>query len=119
MFNNLGVGPGPKKRTPLPPMIGGDGKKPGLDVMVAVGRPKPGLGDGATPDGAMTDHEASESPQEEQNEGYGEKLIPMLAAVGQKYGADEATSKALAADFLDALAKCLRGGEMGQDGMGS
>jgi hypothetical protein len=69
----------------------------------------------------MAQHEAAESPEYEAAEEQGADILADLEAVGQRYGADKETAHALAADFCDAISKCLRGGkgpkshEMGGD----
>lgn len=59
----------------------------------------------------MAQHEATETPEQEGMEQGGSDLYSDLEAVGQRYGADAATSRSLAADMFDAFAKCLRGGK--------
>lgn len=88
-------------------------KKPGLAVGIMIGKPKPGS-DLDSPDPvegkAAPAHEAAEPPAHEQQEEYGAKLVQDIESAGEKYGLDAETSHAVAADFFDAVAKCLRGG---------
>lgn len=99
-------------------------KKKGLDVMIAVGphKGKPGGGSpeddlegpgevGSDPREGAELPEPGESQGEEDLENSGASLIQDLQDAGAQYGLDPETSKALAADFFEAMAKCLRGGE--------
>ncbi len=96
-----------KKPTPGAPKPGGPPERSGLSAPSPVemkGAPEPAddeAGEGPPPDG--------ESPDLEQTDSSGVDIVADLAAVGQSYGADPETSRELAADFLDALSKCVRG----------
>jgi hypothetical protein len=101
-------------------------KKPGMDVAIMVApHGKPGLGspmpvekakdapadeEESADTGTTADDEAAESPQEEGGEEYGAKLLADIDAVGKRYGADSETSRALAGDMFEAIARCLKGG---------
>ena len=58
-------------------------------------------------------HEATETPEEEQGEDYGAKLVADIDAVAKRYGADQQTGRELFADMLTAVAKCLKGEDSG------
>lgn len=94
-------------------------KKPGLDVMIAVGKPKkpaelsdPDPLDEKPPKPA---HEEAETPEYEENEQYGAKLIADLEAAGEEHGLDKATTRKVAASFFGAMAKCLGGEEEAEE----
>ena len=123
----------PKKKPGFPGKGAMPGKKPGLDVMIAVGK-KPGgdLGSPSPVEGMMprhmadakpgkppdTQHEAAESPEYEQNEEYGAKLIQDLESAGEQYGLDAKTTHEVAAAFFEAMANCLRGDSGGDEESG-
>ncbi len=105
----------PPKSKPFPgaPNPGGPPERAGLSA------PSPVERKGAAPDDESAEdpiEESTETPEAEATEDQGEyggtDIIKDLAAVGQNYGADEATSRELAADFLDAIGKCLRGNKV-------
>lgn len=94
-------------------------KKKKTDVTIVVGAKPEGMsapkpferkdepdGDESEMDSA---HEAAESPEQESAEEEGADLLADIAKVGEQYGADSETSKAMAAEFFEAIAKCLRG----------
>lgn len=106
--------PPKKKPGAMPP-----GKKPGLDVMIAVGKKAPGGDDDlGSPDPVEgmskgpkppAPHEADESQGDEQQEEYGKKLLDDIDNVGQEYGMDSATTREFTASLFEAVVKCLRG----------
>lgn len=100
-------------------------KKKGLDVMIAVGKPKGGL-EAPDPVDSMAkrhlreakagkaptvEHEAEESPEYEAQEEYGAKIVRDIEAAGESLGLDAEQSHVAAAAFLKAIANCLKGGE--------
>ena len=87
-------------------------KKDGL--MIAIGMKPPALkapGSKYGDDDPMpsAQHEAAESPEYEQGEDYGAKLVKDIEAAGAKFGADPETARAACAEFLSAIANCLKG----------
>jgi hypothetical protein len=117
-------------------------KKPGMDVMIAVGprrggKPgapgKPDLGDPGPLDGKpmakppaappTDDTDTGDGPDDESGEdaGYesaedqGAKLISDIESSGEKFGLDQATSREFAASVFSAMADCLRRGSSGGD----
>ncbi len=108
MYTNLGAGDEPKKRTTMPPRMAG--KKPGVDLMVAVGVPKNGPAKPPMDAEESQAHEAAESPAQEGAEDYGAKLMSDLEAVGAEYGASPEMSREIAAKMFRAMADCLSGG---------
>lgn len=101
-----GKDPGAAKRNKqgLPPLLG----------MKAEPPEKGGGPDDSQPPATPPKDPMPKPPEMPSDEGQPDFLAD-LAAVGEKYGADPDTSKALAADFLEALAKCLRGKDDGAD----
>jgi hypothetical protein len=91
-------------------------KKPGMDVMIAVGKkpqgglpsPNPIEGLGKKPD---PQEESAESPEYESSEDQGAKLISDIESAGQKHGLEPDSARSFAADVFSAMAECLRGGE--------
>jgi hypothetical protein len=88
-------------------------KKSGLDVMVAVGKPK---GDpksdlsGPDPlDGP--DEESSETPEEEQTEETGGDLLTDMLKPLVDLGASEQEAKSALASIFKSAAACLAGGK--------
>lgn len=95
-------------------------KKNGL--VVAIGMKPPALktpgskyGDEPQPDQPQAAHESAETPQEEQGEDYGAKILADIDSVGKEFGADSETARAACAKFLSAIAKCLSGESGGDD----
>ena len=109
---NTGADPGAGRPAPVPARFKKlqpdvkSAKAP--DIAIAVGIPKKG------PDAA---EESAETPAQEGGEEYGAKLMSDIEAVGKRYGADPATSRQIAADMFDAMAKCLSGGAPGENQM--
>jgi hypothetical protein len=108
-------------------------KKTGLDVVIAFGKPKtkedpedlesPAPVEGEPKAGNQDlkvkqqrqKEEDEETPEYEQSEEYGAKLIHDLEEAGKEYGMDAKTTHEVAASFFEALANCLREG-LGSDG---
>lgn len=115
-------------------------KKPGMDVMIAVGRPRPkGGGELSAPgpldrggpkkapspfggddpgagDEESSDHQAGETPEYESGEEQGAKLISDIEAAGEKHGLDGHAARSFAADVFSAMAECLRQPEGADEG---
>jgi hypothetical protein len=91
-------------------------KKPGLGVMIAVGKEPPRLGapgqkpEAPKPEPAADDPEAGASEYGEPDD-YGDKIMADIEAAGEKHGLDPSQSHAVAADFFRAIADCLSGGQ--------
>jgi hypothetical protein len=115
MFPNTGVGPGAKKRSAPPPPFGAREKKPGIAIAIGVGKPK---------GGPSPEEEANESPDEENQEEYGKKLIDDIVQAGASVGIhDPKHAKMAAAAFMRAIAECLEqedgsSGEPAEEGTG-
>lgn len=108
----------PKMRPGMP-----GGKRPGLDLMIAVGKggkrpgmPPPGDDELGEPDSLdPQDDEASESPEEESAEEYGSGLIEGIVKAGESRGMDPEESKGFASDIFRALADAC-GGMQNEEG---
>ncbi len=112
-------------------------KKPAVTVAIGVGKPKPGgmsggkpPSFGAKPKSPMDDlegpspvegsdeEESSESPDMESSEdsAYSDKINADIDAVGAEMGMQPAHARMAAGKFLQAIGKCLLGGDdQGQD----
>lgn len=87
-------------------------KKPGIDVTVAVGKPKAGPPPLDTPGkrpAPPMEEEASEAPAEESGEDYSATLASDIIAPLVDLGIDDDTAKSVMADCFERAAKCLRG----------
>ena len=63
----------------------------------------------AKPKPKMPMHEEEETPEAEESEDYGAKLVADLEAAGEEHGLDAQQSRAVAASFFGAMARCLGG----------
>ena len=104
----------PPKKKPQPGMGEESGGLPAPRPFEAKDEPE---GTNEEAPGGMSD-ESAETPQYEEQEEGGADLLADVESVGKRYGADRETSHALAADFFDAISKCLRGGKspLGSEG---
>lgn len=98
----------------MPPL--GGKKKPMLAIGVEIGRPKGGPPPLDTPGKKLAPvaeespaHEATESPEEEQGEDYGTKLLSDMTRPLTEAGLSDDEAKSLLADIFDAVSNCLRG----------
>lgn len=86
-------------------------KKSGLDIAIAVGKPKPKGSDLGSPSPIDKPPKppmaAGDSPDETGSEDYSAKLIADIEAAGESVGLDPVTSREAAGKFFAAAAKCL------------
>ncbi len=101
MFKNVGLESPNKRPMTAPPAP--YGKKPALDVTLAIGKGKPG----GSP---MDPEESAESPTEEAGEDYGAKLLTDMKQPLLDAGMDDATAKSTLAGIFKSMAACLEGG---------